>query len=102
MRTIVISDNRDTLVGMRLAGVSGVIVHERNEILRELDLALEDQDIGIIIMTELIMEQVKEEVLQLKIKRNHPLIIEIPDRHGSRRGDDAITRYIKESIGIQI
>jgi V/A-type H+-transporting ATPase subunit F len=48
------------------------------------------------------MEQVKEEVLQLKIKRNHPLIIEIPDRHGSRRGDDAITRYIKESIGIQI
>ena len=32
MKMYLISDNIDTLTGMRLAGVDGVVVHERNEL----------------------------------------------------------------------
>ena len=33
-----ISDNVDTLTGLRLAGVDGVVVHERNELREELEM----------------------------------------------------------------
>ena len=33
MRSFLISDNKDTWVGMKLAGIDGVIVHTREEIL---------------------------------------------------------------------
>ncbi|RKW39949.1 MAG: ATP synthase subunit F, partial [Lachnospiraceae bacterium] len=33
MISYLISDNRDTLVGMRLAGITGVLLRERDEML---------------------------------------------------------------------
>lgn len=102
MKSFLISDNRDTFVAMRLAGISGVIVHEREEILEALNKALSDKNIGIIILTELILEKIHNEVMELKLKRKYPLIVEIPDRHGQRREDNYITRYINESVGIKI
>lgn len=33
MKLYLISDNIDTQMGMRLAGVEGVVVHERDEVL---------------------------------------------------------------------
>lgn len=32
MKMYLISDNLDTLTGMRLAGVDGIVVHERDEL----------------------------------------------------------------------
>ena len=34
MKMYLISDNIDTYTGMRLAGVEGVVIHERNELER--------------------------------------------------------------------
>lgn len=102
MRAFLISDNIETRVGMRLAGIDGVIVHEREEVLREIRSALKDKEIGIIILTEQVAEGARDDVNRLKIEMSTPLIIEIPDRHGSIRDKDRITRYIKESIGIKM
>lgn len=102
MKSYLISDNHDTYVAMRLAGITGVIVHEKDEIMDALSKALSDKEIGIIIITELILEKVKDEVMELKLSRKYPLIVEIPDRHGQRREDKYITRYINESVGIKI
>ena len=52
MRMFLISDNVDTLTGMRLAGIDGVVVHEKQEIKQALDEVLSQKDIGIILMTE--------------------------------------------------
>ena len=38
-----ISDNIDTYTGMRLAGVEGVVVHEREELRRALEQACGEQ-----------------------------------------------------------
>ena len=43
-----ISDNIDTLTGMRLAGVDGIVVHEREELRCAIENAMEDKDIGVI------------------------------------------------------
>ena len=44
-----ISDNIDTLTGMRLAGVDGIVVHEREELRCAIENAMEDKDVGVIL-----------------------------------------------------
>ena len=102
MVSYLISDNTDTLVGMRLAGITGVVLHEKNEVLEECKKCLSNKNIGILILTEKIFDLIPDDVMQAKLKRKFPLIVEIPDRHGLRRDEDFITKYINESIGISI
>ena len=45
MRFYLISDNVDTQVGMRLAGIEGVVVHEAEEVRRELTKAMDMEDV---------------------------------------------------------
>ena len=102
MKVFILSDNTHTLTGMRLSGVEGVVVHEREDILKELAKAKEKRDIGILLITELLAERVQLELNKMKLSRSLPIIVEIPDRHGTRRPPDFLTRYIRESIGLKI
>ena len=43
MKMYLISDNVDTLTGMRLAGVDGVVVHERQELREALENAMDNK-----------------------------------------------------------
>ena len=52
MKMYLISDNIDTLTGMRLAGVEGAVVHEKEELKAEIDKVLADKEIGILLLTE--------------------------------------------------
>ncbi len=56
MKMYLISDNIDTLTGMRLAGVEGTVVHERQELKEALDKVLADKTIGIVLLTESLAE----------------------------------------------
>lgn len=102
MKSFLISDNRDTWVGMKLAGIDGIIAHTRDEVLKAIKSAVKNEEIGIVILTEKAVDQAREEVMELKLKRRKPLITVIPDRHGSSSPDDIITSYIRDSVGIRI
>ncbi len=102
MRFYVISDNNDTRLGMRLAGIDGVVVHEPDEVRQALAKAMDMEDVAIILMTEHLVQMCSELVDDLKLHRTRPLIVEIPDRHGNGRAKDSITRYVREAIGIKI
>lgn len=102
MKSFLISDNKDTMVAMRLSGISGVILHEKEEIVSQIIEVLNDREVGILILTEAIFEIVQEEVMNIKLKRKYPLIVEIPDRFGQKREDNYITRYINESVGVKL
>lgn len=102
MKSFFISDNHDTWVGMRLAGIDGILLHEKEEVLKALKMAMMDSDIGIIILTEKIVDLASDIIMEYKLKNKRPLIIEIPDRHGTTRESDVITSYIRDSVGIRI
>ena len=102
MKMYLISDNIDTWTGMRLAGVDGAVVHERDELKRELDKVLADKSIGIILLTEKFGRDVPEIIDNVKLERKLPLIVEIPDRHGTGRKPDFITSYVNEAIGLKL
>lgn len=102
MRMFLISDNVDTLTGMRLAGVEGVVVHEKQEIKKALENVLTQKDIGVLLLTEKLCREIPETVDDIKLNRKLPLIVEIPDRHGTGRQENFITTYINEAIGIKL
>lgn len=78
MKMFLISDNIDTLTGMRLAGVEGAVVHERDELKEALNKALADKDIGILLLTEKFGREFPEIIDNVKLNRKLPLIVEIP------------------------
>ena len=82
MRMFVISDNNDTLAGMRLAGVDGVVLHTRDEVISELGRLYADSTVGIILITGKLRELAGDYIEEQKQKNPMPLILDIPDRHG--------------------
>ncbi|HIZ83139.1 MAG TPA: V-type ATP synthase subunit F [Firmicutes bacterium] len=102
MRFMLISDNHDTAMGMRLAGIEGVIVHEPDEVQKALKEAVAKEDVGILLVTERLVALCPDLVYDIKMNRRRPLIVEIPDRHGDGRSEDSITRYVREAIGVKI
>ena len=102
MKFFLISDNTDTQMGLRLAGIEGVVAHTREEVLNELNLAIKDDSIAIVLMTTLAINTAPVEIAELKLKLSKPLIVEIPDRHGSAKIGETIDAYISEAIGIKI
>lgn len=102
MRFWLISDNHDTAMGMRLAGIEGVIVHEPDEVQRALKEAADQEDIGVLLVTERLVTLCPDLVYDIKMNRHRPLIVEIPDRHGDGRSEDSITRYVREAIGVNL
>ena len=102
MKMFLISDNIDTLTGMRLAGVDGVVVHEKDELRTAIETAMEDETVGIILLTEKFGRQFPDLISEIKLRRTLPLLIEIPDRHGTGRKKDFITSYVNEAIGLKL
>jgi len=102
VRFFLISDNIDTQIGLRLAGVKGVVVHTREEILPVLEEVEKDPTVGVILMTEKIAEVVPDQVQRLKLSRDLPLLTIIPDRHGTRRNKDFILNYVESAIGVKV
>lgn len=102
MKMYLISDNVDTYTGMRLAGVEGAVVHEKQELKDELNKVLADKEIGIILLTEKFGREFPEIIDNVKLERKLPLIVEIPDRHGTGRKPNFITAYVNEAIGLKL
>ena len=102
MKFFLISDNIDTQMGMRLAGIEGVVVHERQEVLEVLEKVLHREDVAVILMTTRLVETCPEVISELKLRLKKPLIEEIPDRHGSAKIGETIDRYVSEASGVKL
>lgn len=102
MKMYLISDNIDTQIGMRLAGIEGCVVHSAEEVSKELDKIYADKDIGIVLLTEKLGKLIPEKIAGLKMNSPVPLIVEIPDRHGSRDIVNSINNYVREAVGLKL
>ena len=101
MESYLISDNHETLQGMRMAGVLGEIINDKELIIKKIDELIEDQDVGIIILTHKTKMLIEEEVMERKLKTKETLIVVIPGPR-EKIESDFITKYIRESIGVKL
>lgn len=102
MKMYLISDNVDTLIGMRLAGVDGIVAHEKEEVRMALTKVMDDPTVGIVLLTEKLGRDFPDLLAEIKLERKMPLLVEIPDRHGTGRKKDFITSYVNEAIGLRL
>lgn len=102
MKFALISDNIDTEIGLRLAGIEGIVVKNREEVLAALNEYIQDDSIGVVLMTTKIVQLCPDVIADMKLKLHKPLLTEIPDRHGSGEIGKTIDKYVSEAIGIKI
>ncbi len=102
MKMFLISDNVDTYTGMRLAGVEGVVVHKEEELRAELEKVFSDKDTGIVLLTEKFGRDFPGIINEVRMGRRLPLLVEIPDRHGTGRAKNFITDYVNQAIGLKL
>jgi V/A-type H+/Na+-transporting ATPase subunit F len=101
MKSYLICDDEDTLLGLKLAGIEGEIIAEKSEVLKRIDEKLADPGTGIILITQRIKSMAKDDIMERKLKSKKTLIVEVPSIDVPYEAD-FITRYIRESIGIKI
>lgn len=102
MKFFLISDNIDTLMGMRLGGIEGTLAHEKDEVKAALEKAMCDHEVAVVLITQKLVNESEQMVYDLKLNRRYPLILEIPDRHGSSHISTSISKYVREAVGIRI
>ncbi|RAP49517.1 MAG: V-type ATP synthase subunit F [Methanosphaera sp. SHI613] len=100
---IAIMADPDTVTGFMLGGIkSGFPVHNEDEARTTLK-QLVDDGYSIIITTEEIGDELREDITKYTSSTALPMIIEVPDKSGShKRETDPMNELIKRVIGVEM
>lgn len=94
--------DKDTAVGMRLAGIYELFIPDKN-VLDIWNQIKEREDIGILFLTEKIATDLGKYLREFRIRNNIPIIVEIPDKKGRMKDHvDFVSHLIKKAVGIEI
>lgn len=77
MKIYCISDNIETAVGLKLSGIETIVLQKKEDIEAEIDKVIEDENIGILIITENINKLVQDKLLYIKENLRFPLLVNI-------------------------
>jgi V/A-type H+-transporting ATPase subunit F len=101
MKYSIIGDE-DTVLGFGMVGVSGKVAVNADEAQRAFQTILEDKETCIIIITERIADMMRPTVDKYLFTASFPLIVEIPDRNGTKPGRPGIKEMVNTAIGIKL
>ena len=104
MSSVAIIGDIDTVSGFRLGGVKKAeVVNTSEEAIAAFDKFLEQDEISIIIITQLMANEIRDHINRKIGSDVLPMIIEIPDKDGSSEGSsDQINDLIKRVIGVEM
>ena len=100
MKIAVLGD-KDTALGFKLAGAHEVYSFEDTPLEMErlrnkLKELVEWGDVGIILITERFAQKVETPEVTL------PIILQVPDKSGSKLGEEAIKEIVRRAIGVEL
>ncbi|HDZ35788.1 MAG TPA: V-type ATP synthase subunit F [Thermococcus sp.] len=100
MKIAVLGD-KDTALGFRLAGAHEVYSFEdtpldMERLRNKLKELVERDDIGIILITERFVQKIELPDVTF------PIILQVPDKSGSRLGEEAIKEIVRRAIGVEL
>jgi len=101
MQFFVIGD-WETVLGFRLTGVRGIAAATREETLSALSKALEQRDIGVILMTERLAAGIRDEVEARLYGRGFPLLLEVPGAEGPEPGRLSVEDVVRKAVGMSL
>lgn len=94
----------ETTAGLALAGATHTYVHKtKDETLAKLKEFLGSDEIGLVLLTHRIAEELGYEYQQLmREKRTLPLVLRIPDKTGYTPKVDELREIIRRTVGAEI
>lgn len=100
---IAVVGDKDTIMGLKLAGVTKIFeTNNKDEAQQKIRELFQKPEVGLIITTEILADQIRPYLNKLTEASPIPIIIEIPSRLGERKGEDPILTLIKRAVGIEI
>lgn len=94
--------DQDTILGFGLVGVGGTTVTTKEQARAAFDRALQNDEIGVIIITEAVASMIRSVVDRYVFTEDFPLIVEIPDRHGPDPDRPDMRSLVNQAIGINL
>ena len=105
MKIIALCD-KDTAVGLRLAGIHDTRIPQEDmtdAVNLWNGIEEESQDTGLIIVTEAIAEHIGRQINEYRLRNSIPIVVEIPDKHGRKKDHiDYVPHLIKKAVGMEI
>ena len=101
MKYSIIGDE-DAVLGFGMVGVSGKVAVDADQATRAFELILEDKETSIIIITERVADMIRPIVDRYLFTESFPLIVEIPDRRGTKAGRPGIREMVNAAIGLKL
>ncbi|MFP4001479.1 MAG: V-type ATP synthase subunit F [Candidatus Natronoplasma sp.] len=106
-KKVVVMGEKDMTLGFSLAGVDETYTPEDDyESKKQMDKLLESPEVGVILLSERIAENIREHLDEKEQKRKgdiYPVIVEIPDKEGPVEGkEDPLKGKIKRAVGIDV
>ena len=92
----------DAVLGFGMVGVEGREVTTSDEAQKAFTEALDDKEVGIVIITEPAADLIRSYVDEYVFSRNFPLIVEIPDREGHDENRPDLKEMVNRAIGINL
>lgn len=77
MKIYSILDEIDSAVGLKLAGISSIVLNEKEKVDDYIDEILKKEDAGILVVSKRVYTQSKQKLDEIKEKRKTPLIVVI-------------------------
>jgi V/A-type H+-transporting ATPase subunit F len=101
VRYYVIGDE-DTVLGFRYAGVPGDFVETPDQARAALERVARMPDVGILIVTDVVADRIREEVNAIRFGRAAPLVVEVPGPGGPSPKRRDLLALIREAVGIRV
>ncbi len=80
MKLFLITDDVDTSVGLRLAGVESRVLPELSQGQQVFDDVLREDDVGVLMVSHRVAEFYRDRIEAIRRSRSLPLIVTLPDR----------------------
>jgi V/A-type H+-transporting ATPase subunit F len=101
MKMAVIGD-ADTVALFAFAGASITVV-ATDDIEKQFDELVDIPEVGVIVTTEHIADQLMKKITKIKLQRELPIIVEVPDKRGKIVvRENSLDTLIRRAVGIGI
>ena len=101
MKVAIIGD-ADTVALFAFAGASETVV-AADDVEDQFDRLVDTPEMGVIVITERVADQLMKKITKIKLQRELPIIVEIPDKQGKIADrENSLDTLIRRAVGIGV
>lgn len=99
---IIVIGDAALVMGFQLAGIENSALASEASIQGQIEKALEDQEIGIIVTNEVLLNKIDWRLKKKLDSIAYPVVIPMPDYSGKSAEGDEIRNLIKRALGFDL